>query len=197
MARQEKDKTMTSVVATPVSLAAGTWQIDPAHSHVEFAVRHLMISTVKGRFGDVSGTLEVNPADPAKSVVDVTINVTSIDTREAQRDTHLRSADFFDVERFPTMRFKSTRISGDGDDFKVIGDLTIRDITREVTLEVTSEGQGKDPWGNERAGYSAKGKINRADFGLTWNQALETGGVLVGNEIKISIDVEVIKQAAK
>jgi polyisoprenoid-binding protein YceI len=185
---------MTSVAATPVSLAAGTWQIDPAHSHVEFAVRHLMISTVKGRFGDVSGTLEVNAADPTKSVVDVTINVTSIDTREAQRDAHLRSADFFDVERFPTMRFKSTRISGDGDDLNVTGDLTIRDITREVTLEVTSEGQGKDPWGNERAGYSAKGKINRADFGLTWNQALEAGGVLVGDEIKISIDVEVVKK---
>jgi polyisoprenoid-binding protein YceI len=188
---------MASVATPSVTLAAGAWQIDPAHSHVEFAVRHLMISTVKGRFGDVAGILQVDPSDPAKSVVDVTINVASIDTREAQRDTHLRSADFFDVERFPTMRFKSTRVSGEADDLKVTGDLTIRDVTRQVTLTVTPEGQGKDPWGGERAGYSAKGKINRSDFGLTWNQVLEAGGVAVGDEIKISIDVEVVKQPAK
>lgn len=185
---------MTSVAAPPVTLAAGSWQIDPTHSHVEFAVRHLMISTVKGRFGDVSGTLQVNAADPAKSVVDVTIKAASIDTREPQRDTHLRSADFFDVERFPTLRFKSTRVSGEAEDLKVTGDLTIRDVTREVTLTVTPEGQGKDPWGGERAGYSAKGKINRTEFGLTWNQVLEAGGVVVGDEIKISIDVEVVKK---
>lgn len=187
---------MTSAAAA-TALAAGTWQIDPTHSHVEFAVRHLMISTVKGRFGDVSGTVQVDAADPAKAIVDVTINVASIDTREAQRDTHLRSTDFFDVERVPTMRFKSTRISTAGDDLKVTGDLTIRDVTRQVTLTVTPEGQGKDPWGGERAGYSAKGKVNRSDFGLTWNQALETGGVVVGDEIKISIDVELVKQPAK
>lgn len=188
---------MTSVAAPAVSLATGSWQIDPTHSHVEFAVRHLMISTVKGRFGEVSGTLQVDATDPARSVVDVTINVASIDTREPQRDAHLRSADFFDVDRFPTLRFKSTRVSGDADDLKVTGDLTIRDITREVTLTVTPEGQGKDPWGGERAGYSAKGTINRTDFGLTWNQVLEAGGVVVGDEIKISIDVELVKQPAK
>jgi len=192
---------MASVVTAPsATLSAGTWQIDPAHTLVEFAVSHLMISTVKGRFGDVSGTIQVDGNDPAKSVVDVTINIASIDTREAQRDTHLRSADFFDVDRFPTLRFRSTRVSGGPDDLKVTGqllvtgDLTIRDVTREVTLTVTPEGQGKDPWGGERAGYSAKGKINRGDFGLTWNQVLEAGGVVVGEEIKISIDVEFVKQ---
>ncbi len=121
----------------------------------------------------------------------------SIDTREPQRDTHLRSADFFDVGRFPTLRFTSTRVSGDADDLKVTGDLTIRDITREVTLAVTPEGLGKDPWGGERDGFSAKTKISRSDFGLTWNQVLEAGGVLVGEEIKISIDAEFVKQAAK
>jgi polyisoprenoid-binding protein YceI len=184
---------MTSVAAPAATLAAGTWQIDPAHSLVEFAVRHLMISTVKGRFGDVSGTLQVDPADPARSAIDVTINTASIDTREAQRDAHLRSADFFDVERFPTLRFRSTRVSGGPDQLRVTGDLTIRDVTREVTLDVTAEGQGKDPWGGERAGYSAKGTINRKDFGLTWNQLLEAGGVAVGDEIKISIDVEFVK----
>ena len=188
---------MTTAVATANQLAAGSWRIDPAHSHVEFAVRHLMISSVKGRFGDVSGTVEVDAADPSKSVVDVSINVASIDTREPQRDTHLRSADFFDVDRFPILRFRSTSVSGDGDELKVKGHLTIRDITREVTLTVTPEGQGKDPWGGERAGYSARTKINRNDFGLTWNQLLETGGVVVGDEIKISIDVELVKDAAK
>jgi polyisoprenoid-binding protein YceI len=189
---------MAPVVTAPsATLAPGTWQIDPAHSLVEFAVRHLMISTVKGRFGDVAGTIQIDGNDPAKSVVDVTINVASIDTREPQRDTHLRSADFFDVDRFPTLRFRSTRVSGGPGQLLVTGDLTIRDVTREVTLTVTPEGQGKDPWGGERAGYSAKGKINRSDFGLTWNQVLEAGGVVVGEEIKISIDVEFVKQAAK
>jgi polyisoprenoid-binding protein YceI len=188
---------MTTAVATAAELAAGSWRIDAAHSHVEFAVRHLMISTVKGRFGDVSGTVQVDPTDVARSVVDVSISVASIDTREAQRDAHLRSADFFDVDRFPTMRFRSTRISGDADELKVTGDLTIRDVTREVTLAVTPEGQGRDPWGGERAGFSAKARINRNDFGLTWNQVLEAGGVVVGDEIKISLDLELVKDAAK
>src|SRR5215208_4514418 len=123
---------MASIVTAPsTSLAAGSWQIDPAHSNVEFAVRHLMISTVKGRFGDVAGTIQVDGNDPAKTVLDVTINAASIDTREAQRDTHLRSADFFDVERFPTLRFRSTRVSGEPEELRVTGDLTIRDVTRE------------------------------------------------------------------
>jgi polyisoprenoid-binding protein YceI len=175
---------------------ATTWNVDAAHSNAEFSVRHLMISTVKGRFADVSGKVVTDEANPANSQVDVTIGVASIDTREAQRDGHLKSADFFDAEKFPTITFRSSRIDGAlNGAFKVAGDLTIRGVSREVVLDVTAEGRGKDPWGGERAGYSATAKIKRSDFGLTWNQLLETGGVAVGDEIKISIDVELVKQA--
>lgn len=175
-----------------------TWQIDASHSAAEFAVKHLMIATVKGHFGDVKGTVTVDDADPKAARVDVAISVASIDTREEKRDAHLKSADFFDVERFPAITFKGKRLDGvlDGE-FKLVGDLTIRDVTREVTLSVESAGRAKDPWGGERAGYAATTKINRKDFGLGWNVALETGGVLVGDEIKISIDVELLKQAAQ
>ena len=188
---------MTST--TTSASAAGTsaaWQLDPAHTHVEFSVKHLMLARVKGRFAGVTGTVEMG-ADPSASTVDVVIGAASIDTREAKRDAHLRSADFFDVERFPTIAFRSrdVRPTGAGD-FSVVGDLTIRDVTREVTLEVTDEGRGTDPWGGERAGFSATAEIDRRDFGLTWNQALEAGGVLVGNEIRISLEVELVKQAA-
>ena len=179
--------------ATATLTADTTWQIDPTHSNVEFAVRHLMISTVKGRFPDVSGTVTgVGPGEEPS--IDVSIAVASIDTREDQRDAHLRSADFFEADRFPTIRFTSTRVVPDGDDLKVTGNLTIRDLSKEITLAVTPEGRGTDPWGGERAGYSATTKINRKDFGLTWNQALETGGVLVGDAIKISIDLELVKK---
>src|SRR5712692_6599362 len=146
-----------------------TWTIDPAHSPVEFAVRHLMITTVRGRFTDVKGTLVADDADPTRAEVEVTINVNSIDTREPQRDAHLRSADFFDAETYPALTFKSTRVTDvRGDQFKLVGDLTIHGVTREVTLDVRSEGRAKDPWGGERAGYSATTKVNRRDFGLTW-----------------------------
>ena len=171
------------------------WNIDPAHTHVAFAVRHLMISTVKGRFTDIKGTVKSHDADPARGEVDIEIGVASIDTREPQRDAHLRSADFFDAERFPEITYKSRRIDGVQDDrFKLVGDLTIHGVTREVTLDVTSEGRARDPWGGERAGFTATTKIKRGDFGLTWNQALETGGVLVGDEVKITLDVELVKQ---
>lgn len=172
----------------------GTFTIDAAHSSVEFAVRHMMISTVKGRFGDVAGTVEIPEQGQPK--VDVTINVSSIDTRSEQRDTHLRSADFFDVERFPVMKFVSTKAERAGDGWKLAGDLTIIGVTRPVTLNVTEEGAGVDPWGNEKVAFSATTKSNRADFGLTWNAALETGGVLVSDEVKISIDAQLVKQAA-
>jgi len=175
-------------------LATTTWKIDPSHTHAEFAVRHLMISTVKGRFADVAGVVHTDESNPANSRVDVTIAVSSIDTREPQRDAHLRSADFFDAEHFPQITFRSTRVDGKGDAFKLVGDLTIRGTTREVTLDVQSEGQGRDPWGGERAGFSATTRIKRSDFGLTWNQLLEAGGVAVGDEVKISIDAELIKQ---
>jgi polyisoprenoid-binding protein YceI len=139
----------------------------------------------------------LDEATPTNSRVDVTIDVNSIDTRTEQRDGHLRSADFFDVATFPTMHFISTRIDGNStSEFRLTGNLTIRDVTREVTLDVVAEGRGMDPWGNERAGFSATGKINRDDFGLSWNQALEAGGVVVSNEVKLSIDVELVRQAA-
>lgn len=181
-----------AVTATP---ATTTWTIDPSHSHVEFAVRHMMIATVRGRFADVTGTVVTDESDPAKAEVDVVIDVNSIDTREAKRDEHLKSADFFDAATYPVITFKSTRVTGvPGALFKLIGDLTIHGVTREVTLDVTSEGRATDPWGGERAGYSAATRINRKDFGLTWNQALETGGLLVGDEIKIALDLELVKQ---
>lgn len=175
-----------------------TWTIDATHAEVGFSVRHLMISTVRGRFGAVTGSVTMDEADPNDSKIDVTVDVGSIDTRQEQRDNHLRSADFFDVAQHPTMHFVSTRIDGDvTGEFKVVGDLTIRGVTREVVLTAHAEGRGRDPWGGERAGFSASGKINRSDFGLTWNQALESGGVMVSDEVKLTIDVELVKQSEK
>ena len=168
-----------------------TWQLDPAHTSIDFAVRHLMIATVRGRFGSVEGTLTVDESNPRAASVDVTIHAASIDTRQEQRDAHLRSGDFFDAEKHPTLHFTSKRIDGDvRGSFRLIGDLTIRGVTREITVAVTSEGLGKDPWGNHRAGFSGTATIDRRDFGLTWNQALETGGIAVGHDIKITIDAE-------
>jgi polyisoprenoid-binding protein YceI len=171
-----------------------TWKIDPAHSSVEFAVRHLMITTVRGRFTGVQGTVDDDGADPAKSAVDVVIDPATIDTREAQRDAHLRSADFFDVEKFPTMTFRSTGIDGrPGERFKLTGELTIHGVTRPVVLDVESEGQVKDAWGGLRSGFTATTKIKRSDFGLTWNQLLEAGGMAVSDDVKISLDIQLVK----
>jgi polyisoprenoid-binding protein YceI len=185
---------MSSTTTTSPADILTTWNIDPAHSHVEFSVKHLMISTVRGRFGIVRGTIQSDDADPAKGQAEIEIDVDSIDTRESRRDAHLRSADFFDVEKFPKITFRSTRLTDvKGDRFRLVGDLTIHGVTREVALDVTSEGRARDPWGGERAGFSATTKIKRSDFGLTWNQALETGGVVVGDDVKISLDVEIVK----
>jgi polyisoprenoid-binding protein YceI len=168
------------------------WTVDPAHAELAFSVRHLMINNVRGRFGKVEGTVVVDNADLNKSKVDVTIDVSSIDTRQEMRDNHLRSADFFDAGTYPTMHFVSKRIVGDvTKDFQIVGDLTIRGTTREIDLKAQLEGRGKDPWGNERAGFSLTGSLNRHDYGLNWNQALEAGGVTVGAEVKITIDVEI------
>jgi polyisoprenoid-binding protein YceI len=183
------DATLTAPTTT-------TWQIDPAHTHVEFAVKHMMISTVKGRFAGVQGTVVASAPDFGDGSVSVTIDVASIDTRQEQRDAHLRSADFFDAENHPTITFVSRRVEKDGDELRVSGDLSIRGTTREVVLNATYEGTGTDPWGGERAGFSATTKVDRRDFGLTWNQALETGGILVGDQIKISLEVELVKAAA-
>jgi polyisoprenoid-binding protein YceI len=176
-----------------------TWQIDPAHSAVEFAVKHMMFTTVRGRFKDVKGTIEVDEKNPDRSVVDVEIAAASLDTGVADRDAHLRSADFLDVENHPTITFRSKRVEGamkkEGDKFKVTGDLTIRGTKMEVTLEAEYEGTGKDPWGGTRGGARATTKIDRRDWGLTWNQALETGGILVANEVRIEIEVQAVKAA--
>ena len=174
-----------------------TWNIDPSHSHVEFAVRHLMIATVKGRFAEFTGTVQLDPKDLTTAKLEVTINTASVDTRAGDRDNHLRSPDFFDAATWPTLTYVSRKVEKDGDDYRIVGDLTIRGVTREVPLAVTLEGQAKDPWGNQRMAFTAKTKINRTDFGLKWNQALEAGGMLVGEEVKISVDVELVAASQK
>ncbi|MFI5256312.1 MAG: YceI family protein [Gemmatimonadales bacterium] len=183
-----------STTAAPARIS--TWNIDPAHSLIEFSAKHMMITNVKGRFADVRGVIAIDEAQPDRSTAEVTIDAKSLDTRAEQRDQHLRSADFLDVEQFGTLSFRSRRIEGasakEGASFRVVGDLTIRDVTREVTLDATYEGRGKDPWGGERVSFSADAKIDRRDYGLRWNAALETGGVLVGNDVKIHIEVQAV-----
>jgi polyisoprenoid-binding protein YceI len=185
---------MTATVQTaPAAGAKTAWKLDPTHSTVEFSAKHLMITTVKGRIVDIEGTIYTNENDPKSSSVEATLKTASIDTRTDQRDQHLRSADFLNVEQYPEIKFKSTRIEGGKQEFKLTGDLTIRDVTRPITLDVTFEGQTKDPWGGERVGFSASGKIDRREFGLTWNQLLEAGGVAIGNEIKLSLDIQAVR----
>jgi polyisoprenoid-binding protein YceI len=182
--------------ATPVSSAAtSSWNIDPTHSVAEFKIRHLMISNVKGSFPKVSGVLTLDEANPENSSIEASIDVASIETRDAGRDTHLKSADFFDVEKFPTMTFKSTQVNSTGArEGTVEGDLTIRDVTQKVTFKVEGPTAAtKDPWGNTRVGISATTKISRKEFGLTWSAPMEAGGVLVGDEVTITLDVEFVK----
>jgi polyisoprenoid-binding protein YceI len=188
--------TATPATGTPAQTAKKTtWVIDPVHANVGFSVKHLMIATVRGSFTQVQGTVTVDESDPTTAEIDITVPTASVTTRDDKRDAHLRSPDFFDAERFPNMTFRSKRVERrSGDTFRVIGDLTIRDVTREVALDVELFGRAKDPWGNEKAGFEATTRINRADYGLTWNAALETGGVLVGDEVKISIEAELQKQ---
>jgi polyisoprenoid-binding protein YceI len=172
------------------------WVIDPSHTQIEFSVKHMMISTVRGRFGKFSGTVEVDEMNPANSSVQGTVDVASVDTQDAIRDGHLRSPDFFDAAKYPTMSFRSTRIQPAGaGQFKMTGELTIKDVTHQVVFTVSDEGQNKDPWGNQRWGLSAQTTISRKDFGLVWNVALETGGVLVSEQVKINAEVQLIRQA--
>ena len=179
------------------STTSSTWTLDPAHTLVEFAAKHLMITTVKGRFTGVSGTIHMDETDPTASSVEAVIDAASIDTRTDQRDAHLKSADFLEVARYPEITFRSTRVERAGDaHYRVTGDLTIHGVTRPVVLDVHDEGRTKDPWGGERAGFSATTRIDRRDFGLTWNQVIESGGVVVGNEIRITLEVEATKTAA-
>lgn len=177
-----------------------TWQIDPSHTGVELAARHMMFTTVRGRFRDVTGTIELDIDRPSESKVEVQIAAASIDTGVADRDAHLRSADFLDVENHPTITFRSSRVEGSfrqsGDRFTIAGELTIRGVAREVVLEGEYEGTGQDPWGGTRAGARAAVKIDRREWGLVWNQALETGGILVGNDVRIELEVQAVKAAA-
>ncbi|MGA8576705.1 MAG: YceI family protein [Candidatus Cybelea sp.] len=170
------------------------YTLDRAHSTVEFVVRHLMIARVRGRFTAVDGHVELTSGNDLPRAIDATIEAASIDTREDQRDAHLRSADFFDVEKYPTLTFRSTRIEGTPEQFTIGGELTIHGVTREVSLKATFEGRANDPWGGVRIGYAAHTTINRKDFGLNWNAALETGGVLVGDDVRIELNIEAILQ---
>ncbi len=177
---------------TQIRTGTSNWAIDASHSHVEFAVKHMMFSTVKGSFSGVSGTITLDEENIANSSVTVEIDASTINTRDEKRDAHLRSADFFDVEQYPTITFTSTKVEPNGDDLRITGDLTMHGVTMPVVLEAEFTGRGMSPFGMEVIGYTAKTKINRSDFGLTWNAALETGGVLVGDEIKITIDIEAV-----
>lgn len=173
----------------------GSYELDPSHTHVGFAVRHMMVSKVRGKFSDVRGTIEITD-EPLDSSVTVTVRLASVDTRDEQRDRHLRSPDFFDVDSHPDMTFHSTSVTRLSDDrYRVDGDLTIRGVTKQVSLETSFEGGLLDPYGNQRIGFSATGEISREDFGLTWNQALETGGVVVGKKVQIEIEAEATRPA--
>lgn len=174
-----------------------TYTIDPAHSNLQFSVRHMMIANVKGAFSGVKGTVLYDPDAPETGSVEAEVDTSTISTLDPNRDTHLKSPEFLDAAQFPTITFKSTRIERSGDGLKIDGDLTIHGVTKPVTLDVEEVSpEGKDPWGNTRIGASAKAKIKRSDFGLTWNAALETGGFLVGDELKLDFEVQLIKQAA-
>ncbi|KTR99978.1 MULTISPECIES: YceI family protein [Microbacterium] len=173
---------------------AGTWVLDPSHSEVTFTVRHMMISKVRGTFGMKSATL-VAPENPLEATVEASVDVTSVDTKDEGRDQHLRSAEFFDTETYPTMDFRSTGVRVEDGDFLVDGELTIRGVSKPATFSIDFGGFGTDPWGNYKAGATAKTVINREDFGLTWNAALETGGVLVGKDVTIELDLQFALQA--
>jgi polyisoprenoid-binding protein YceI len=186
---------MTAIATPEVKSTTTLWNIDPVHSNAQFKVKHMMISNVKGEFTSVKGSLQFDEQNLANSRVEAEIDATTINTREPQRDAHLKSADFFDVEKFPTLSFRSTQVSRKNDDeLAVAGQLTIHGVTRPVTFTVEGpSAPTKDPWGNTRIGLSATTRIHRKDFGLTWNAALETGGILVGDEVTITLDVEFIK----
>lgn len=189
----------TILLALPVIASAAVWNIDPEHSNIGFKVRHLMVSNVKGSFDKHTGTVDINDKDITKSKVEVSIDTNSINTNVQKRDEHLRSADFFDVAKFPTMTFVSKKVAKAGKDkLKVTGDLTLHGVTKEVVLDVEPlSKESKDPWGNFRRGTTASTKINRKDFGLVWNKALETGGVAVGEEVFITLEIELIKAQQK
>src|SRR5256885_13557791 len=179
-------------------MAVSNWKIDPSHSAIHFSVRHMVVSKTRGRFTKWTGDIRFDPENRTASSVEVSIDPASIDTADAQRDAHLRSPDFFDVEKHPTATFRSTKVEDRGGDrYRITGGLTVHGVTRPVVFEATYEGSGKDPWGGERAGFLATTSIDRKDFGLQWNQALETGGLLVGEKVDLTLEVEAIRQSTK
>jgi polyisoprenoid-binding protein YceI len=179
-------------------MAKDRWEIDSSHSGIHFSVRHLVIAKVRGHFGRWTGTVVAPDGDFARGQVDVVIDASSIETGVADRDTHLKSADFFDVANFPELRFTTSRVETSAKGrLQLVGKLTIKDVTRDVTLDVENHGLARDPWGNERAAFTARTAVDRKDFGLTWNQVLETGGVVVGDRVEIEIEIEAVKQAAQ
>jgi polyisoprenoid-binding protein YceI len=186
-----------AVIAASPRITPTQWQIDPTHSAAHFKVRHLMISNVRGEFSKLSGSVMLDPVDPTRSTVEVSLETASVNTREPQRDEHLRSADFFDVANYPVITFRSKQIAAAGPgEFKVTGDLTIRGVTKEVAFDVEGPTPPvKDPWGNVKAGVTAEAKINRKDFGLVWNALVEGGGVMVGDEVSITIEAELAQKA--
>jgi polyisoprenoid-binding protein YceI len=183
---------MTDVLTIP-SLATGTWSIDPAHSQVGFSVRHLMVSKVRGSFKTFSGTIVV-PEDAAQATVEVSVDMSSVETGEEQRDNHLRSSDFFSIVAYPTMEFRSSSVAASGGDYRLAGDLTINGVSRPVTLDVEFNGVGPDPWGGTRAGFSAEAEISRKDFGITFDIPLDGGGVTIGDKVRVLLEVEAVLQ---
>jgi len=177
-------------------MAKVKWAVDTAHSNVNFAIRHMMVTNVKGAFHEFSAEIDADPTDLTTAEIDFTIQLASIETRNADRDAHLKTADFFDVENYPNLTFKSNKIvkTGDGE-YNVTGDVTLHGVTRSETFKTTFEGSGKDPWGNEKVGFTVEGALKRSDYGLTYNAALETGGVLIADQVKISVDIQAAKQA--
>ena len=181
--------------ATTQQVGTSTWVIDPTHSSAEFAVKHMMVATAKGRFTRLEGTIQLDEANPAASAVIATVDTTSVDTGQAQRDGHLRTDDFFNAEQFPTATFRSTRVEPiDAETAKVYGELTIRDVTKDVVFDVEFEGQGKDAYGKQRAGFTATTAINRLDYGIKWNPALEAGGFAVSNRVKLTLHIAAVRQ---
>ena len=179
----------------PSLAQAAQWDVDPTHSQANFAVRHMTVSKVRGTFTGISGTFDIDEKDPTKGKIDVTIDVSSVDTKVEKRDQHLKSPDFFDVATYPSMTFKATKITGGKGKYKVHGDLTIRDRTKPVVLDVVTTGPVKSPWGQTVVGVEASTTINRQDFGVAWNNKMETGGLVVGNEVDIELHLELIKKS--
>jgi polyisoprenoid-binding protein YceI len=177
-------------------MSKGKWAVDASHSSLDFSIRHMMIAKVKGTFHTFEAEVDADPTDLTTANISVSVDLSSIDTRNKDRDGHLQSADFFDIANHPKMTFQSTKITKTGDgEYDVTGDLNLHGVTKSETIAVTFEGSGKDPWGNEKVGFSGQGSIKRSDFGLTYNAALETGGVLIADEVKISLEIEAVKQA--